>query len=42
MTRFTKNSEEWSGATYYNVRTGERCHITAGNSTSKNIIPVRS
>src|SRR5215469_1445803 len=42
VTRFTKNSEEWSGATYYNVRTGEPCHITTGDSTSKNIIPVRS
>ena len=42
MTRFTKNSEEWSTATYYNVRTGAPCRITTGDSTSKNIIPVRS
>ena len=42
VTRFTKNSEEWSSATYYNVRTGEPCRITTGDSTIKNIIPVRS
>jgi hypothetical protein len=40
--RFTKNSEEWVNATYYNVRTSETCRITTGESKSKNIIPVRS
>jgi hypothetical protein len=42
VTRFSKNSEEWSTATYYNVRTGEPCRITTGDSTRKNVIPVRS
>lgn len=42
VTRFTKDSNEWSAATYYNVRTGEPCRITTGDSTSKNVIPVRS
>ena len=42
VTRFTKDSEEWSTATYYNVRTGEPCRITTGESTSENIIPARS
>jgi hypothetical protein len=34
--------KEWSTATYYNVRTGEPCRITTGDSTSDNIIPVGS
>jgi hypothetical protein len=42
VTRFTKHSEEWGTATYYNVRTGEPCRITTSESTSENLIPVRS
>jgi hypothetical protein len=42
VTRFTKHGEEWSTATYYNVRTGEPCRITTGDSTGDNVIPVRS
>jgi hypothetical protein len=30
VTRFTKSSEEWPTATYFNVRTGKACRITAG------------
>jgi len=41
ITRFDKDSEEWSGATYYNVRSGEPCSISTGNS-GDNVIPVRS
>ena len=40
--RFNKNSEEWSAATYYNVRSGEPCSITAGQSNKAHVIPVRS
>ena len=28
VTRFTKKSEEWLNATYYNVRTGKTCRVT--------------
>ena len=42
ITRFTKNIEECADATYYNVRTGDTCRITTGESKSKNMIPVRS
>ena len=42
VTRFNKNSDEWSGATYYNVRSGEPCSITTGESGTYNVIPVRS
>ena len=42
VTRFSKDSEEWSGATYYNVRTGDAYSITTGESHSDNAIPVRS
>jgi hypothetical protein len=43
VTRFNKDSEEWSTATYYNARSGEPCSITtAGGSGSDNVIPVRS
>jgi len=42
ITRFTKKSEEWADATYYNVRTGKPCRITTGDSKDKNTIPVRS
>lgn len=42
VTRFEKASEEWAAATYFNVRTGKPCRITAGELTSKRIIAVRS
>jgi hypothetical protein len=42
VTRFNKDSEEWSAATYYNVRSGEPCSITTGESGSDNVLPVRS
>jgi hypothetical protein len=42
VTRFAKASEEWSTATYFNVRTGKPCRITAGEPISKGVIPVRS
>lgn len=42
VTRFNKHSDEWSAATYYNVRTGEPYSITTGESGSDNVIPVRS
>jgi hypothetical protein len=42
VTRFTKNSEEWAAATYYNVGAGEPYRITTGDSKDKNTIPVRS
>jgi hypothetical protein len=42
ITRFTKRSEEWLGATYYNVRTGKSCRITVGKSTSRTVVPVKS
>jgi len=42
VTRFNKNSEEWITATYYNVRSGERYTITTDESSSENLIPVRS
>jgi hypothetical protein len=42
ITRFTKKSEEWLGATYYNVRTGKPCRITLGKSTSRKVLPVKS
>jgi len=42
VTRFSKKSEEWSAATYYNVRTGGPYSITTGESNSENEIPVRS
>jgi hypothetical protein len=41
VTRFSKHSEEWSAATYYNVRSGDSCSITTGESNSDEI-PVRS
>jgi len=31
ITRFTKHSEEWLDAVYYNVRTAQECRITTGN-----------
>jgi hypothetical protein len=42
VTRFTRDSEEWIAATYYDVRTGKACRITTDESTSESIIPVRS
>jgi hypothetical protein len=42
VTRFNKNSEEWSTATYHNVRTGEINSITTGESCGENVVPVRS
>src|SRR4029077_16370156 len=42
ITRFTKNSEECADATYYDVRTGNPCRITTGESKDKNTIPVSS
>jgi hypothetical protein len=42
VTRFSKNSEEWPTATYFNVRTGKPCRITTGESTGKGVIAVRS
>jgi len=42
ITRFTKHSEEWLNATYYNVRTGEECRVTTGNTNDPKIFPVKS
>jgi hypothetical protein len=42
VTRFEKASEEWATATYFNVRTGKPCRITAGEPNSKGAIAVRS
>ena len=42
ITRFTKNSAEWLGATYYNVRTGNPCRITTGEGTPPKAVPVKS
>ena len=39
VTRFNKDSEAWSGATYYNVRSGEPCSITTGESGTDNVDP---
>ena len=41
VTRFSKHSEEWSAATYHNVRSGESYSITTGESKGDEI-PVRS
>ena len=42
VTRFNKNSDEWSAATYYNVRSGETYSITTGEPENETVIPVRS
>jgi hypothetical protein len=42
VTRFNKDSDEWSAGTYYNVRSGEAYSITTGESGTGNVIPVRS
>ena len=41
ITRFTKHSDEWLDATYYNVRTGKKCRITVGDR-KKGRIPVKT
>jgi hypothetical protein len=40
VTRFSQDSEEWSTATYYNVRSGDPYSITTGESNSENVAPV--
>jgi len=42
VTRFNKNREEWSAATYYNVRSGDPYSITTSESSGEKVIPVRS
>jgi len=42
ITRFTKHADEWTNATYSNVRTGEECRVTTGESKDPKIIPVKS
>jgi hypothetical protein len=42
VTRFTKKSEEWLNAKYYNVRTGKTCHVTVGKSKNRGVVPVKS
>jgi len=37
ITRFSKHSDEWLDAIYYNVRTGEECHITVGDRNDSRI-----
>jgi hypothetical protein len=41
ITRFNKHSDEWIDATYYDVRTGKKCGITAGDRR-KGRIPVKT
>ena len=41
ITRFTKHSQEWLDATYFNVRTREECLITVGGPKNGRI-PVKS
>jgi hypothetical protein len=41
ITRFTKHSEEWLEARYYNVRTGDECRVTVGDRKNGHI-PVKS
>jgi hypothetical protein len=41
ITRFTKHANEWLDATYYNVRTCDKCRITVGKPR-KGLIPVKS
>jgi hypothetical protein len=41
ITRFNKHSDEWLDATYYNVRTGKKCHITVG-ARRRGRIPVKT
>jgi hypothetical protein len=42
ITRFTKKSEEWLNAEYFNVRKVEHCRITLGVSKEANVVPVKS
>jgi hypothetical protein len=42
ITRFSKHSDEWSSATYYNVRTREECRVTTSESNDPKIVPVKS
>ena len=41
ITRFNKHSNQWLDTTYYNARTGKKCHITVGDRKSGRI-PVRT
>jgi hypothetical protein len=41
ITRFNKHSDEWLDATYYDVRTGKKCHITVGTH-KRGRIPVKT
>ena len=41
ITRFNKHSDEWLNATYYNVRTGKKCHISVGDR-KRGRIPVKT
>jgi hypothetical protein len=41
ITRFNRHSDEWLSATYYNVRTGDKCRVTVGKPR-KGFIPVKS
>jgi hypothetical protein len=42
ITRFSKHSDEWGNATYYNVRTAKECRVTTGESNDPKIVPVKS
>jgi hypothetical protein len=42
IARFSKHPEEWLHDTYYNVRTGEECRITTGESKDPRVVPVRT
>jgi hypothetical protein len=41
VTRFTKNTDEWMSAQYFNVRNAEKCRITLGDSKRANVVSVR-
>jgi hypothetical protein len=41
ITRFNKHSDQWLDATYYDVRTGKKCHITVGDRKNGRI-PVKT
>ena len=42
ITRFEKDSAKWENATFYNVRTGKPCRITAGKSKDQNVVNVKT
>ena len=42
ITRFTKKSEKWLNAIYYNVRRAHPCRITVGKNTDSDVVPVKS